>query len=175
MPHGTRPTSLWPRGARPRSRVMLVLVQVSSRKTRRRGSPHRQDVRFRETTSSDRATWMGAKRTPVLHKSSRLCENSIVEPPHVRIFLCCQTGRAERSTPAAPRDHLLLVAVTVQSFHTVCKNFAPGKTADTAPSSTERTIMLGRSCSFGSLGGRVARTRCKAIPQLFRQLRNIAF
>ena len=125
MPHGTRPTSLWPRGARPRSRVMLVLVQVSSRKTRRRGSPHRQDVRFRETTSSDRATWMGAKRTPVLHKSSRLCENSIVEPPHVRIFLCCQTGRAERSTPAAPRGHLLLVAVTVQSFHTVCKNFAP--------------------------------------------------
>src|SRR6266542_1038909 len=37
-PHGTRPTTRWPRWARPRSRAMLVEVPVSSMKTSRAGS-----------------------------------------------------------------------------------------------------------------------------------------
>src|ERR1700730_2469545 len=37
-PHGTRPTTRWPRLARPRNRAMLVVVPVSSRKTSRAGS-----------------------------------------------------------------------------------------------------------------------------------------
>jgi hypothetical protein len=87
-----------------------------------------------------------------MHNSCRLCENSESRGSHA-IFVRYMPSRGKDITPRSLYSALiLLVAVTVLSFHTVCLNFATHTGKPAQGTSALSLIQLGLVSELREVG-----------------------